>query len=468
MKLLFLIPGTPVFSLILPPITVINSALLTRRIFESLKAITYTFPILEHRLSNGLLVLIIEDHSLPIICYSTTFKVGSRNEYQKPGQSHGITGMSHLFEHMMFNGSKKFGEGVFDHLLESSGGNSNAWTSKDMTFYYDVFPSECLDLVIDMESDRMANLSLTKKMFTSEREIVKEERRMSTENSITGTMWEALYKHAFTTHSYHWPVVGWMDDLNAMTLADCKSFYRKYYSPSNAILIVAGDVEFSPLINKLETAYGAMLPVIVDDCRPAIEPGYSGEKKIEIRRQAELERWLMGYLGCAGSHPDTSALDIIQQIMADGDSSRLVKKLVHDAKIAIDVSGTFHWGIDPDLFLFDFRVRPDVSGDRALQQFDDQIDQLTEKLVSPREFQKAKNQLTSQLIYELSTQLGKCTEISNYHMVFNDHKMVFRMIDRYMSVTRQDVLRAAQTYLRRDNRIIIRLIPDQNGTPHDS
>jgi len=414
-------------------------------------------------LSNGMLVLIIEDHSLPIVCYNTTFKVGSRNEYQKTAQSHGITGMSHLFEHMMFNGSKKYGEGVFDQLLEANGGNSNAWTSKDMTSYYEVFPTDCLDLVIDMESDRMANLSLTKKMFNSERDVVKEERRMSIENSIPGTMWETLNKNAFTKHPYHWPVVGWMEDLNEITLSDCKSFYRKYYSPSNAILIIAGDVVYPNVIDKLESAYGSMPVAKLTDSQSITEPNNDGERMVEIHRPAELERWLMGYLGCAGNHRDTATLDIIQQIMGDGDSSRLVKKLVHDSQIAIDVSGTFHWGIDPDLFLFDFRVRPGISGDRVLGQFDKQIDRLSETLVSPRELQKAKNQLASQLIFEMSTLLGKSTEISNYYMIFNDYQMVFNMIDRYMNVTRQDVLTAAQTYLRRDNRTIVRVIPEKNG-----
>lgn len=421
--------------------------------------ITYTFPIREYRLSNGMLVLIIEDHSLPLVCYNTTFKVGSRNEYQKSKNRHGITGISHLFEHMMFNGSEKYGEGIFDQLLESNGGNSNAWTSKDMTAYYEVFPTNCLDLVIEMESDRMANLSLTKKMFTSEREVVKEERRMSVENSIPGTMWETLYKTAYTKHPYYWPVVGWMEDLNDLTLSDCKAYYRQYYTPSNALLIIAGDVDPNTLIDKLEAVYGKIPAVNLPNYVPYVEPINAGERVVEIHRIAELERWLLGYLGCAGNHRDTPALDIIQHILLAGDSSRLVKKLIHQSQIAVDISGTFHWGLDPDLFLFDFRVRPESTGNKVLDQFDAQLDRLSEERVSQHELQKAKNQLTSQLIFELSTLLGKCTEISNYQMVFNDYKMVFKMIDKYLDVTPQDVMTAAQTYLNRENRTIVKVIP---------
>jgi zinc protease len=426
------------------------------------KKYNIAYPIHQHKLKNGLTVLVVEDDSLPMINYTTTFKAGSRNESQKTESRHGITGISHLFEHMMFNGSKKYGAGEFDRLLESNGGYSNAWTSKDMTSYYEVFPSSKLELIVDMESDRMSNLDLTETMFLSEKEVVKEEHRMSVENSIPGTMWEMLYEHAFSVHPYHWPVIGWMEDLNQITLTDCKSYYKQLYSPSNAVISIAGSVNADAVFKQLENKYGDIPGFDIPSTIFPYEKFNKGEKRVELRRPAEIESWLIGYLCCKGTHPHMPALDIIQQILLNGDSSRLVHSLVHDRTMVLDISGAFNWGIDPNLFYFGFRVPPGKSGEDALLQFTSHLEKLALNPVSNRELEKAKNQLISELVHDNSTLMGKCADISAYSIIFNDPKLIFNMIDRYLQVTIEDIKTVAEKYLTSDNRTIIQLIPQSS------
>src|SRR5919204_3653106 len=210
------------------------------------------FPVQEHALPNGLQIRLLPDRGLPIATLYSFFRVGSRNE--RPG----ITGISHLFEHMMFNGSKKYGPKEFDRRLESAGGSSNAYTSTDLTAYYEDFASDALPLVLDLEADRMAALLIADESLAREREVVKEERRFRTDNDIDGMMDEALSAIAFQAHPYRWPVVGWMADLNRITRADCERYFRSYYAPNNCTLVLVGDYDSDDALKRIEQLYGGV------------------------------------------------------------------------------------------------------------------------------------------------------------------------------------------------------------------
>src|ERR671934_325789 len=208
------------------------------------------FPVQEHALPNGLQIRLLPDRGLPIATLYSFFRVGSRNE--RPG----ITGISHLFEHMMFNGSKKYGPKEFDRRLEASGGTSNAYTSNDLTAYYEDFASEALSLVLDLESDRMGSLIIDDDSLARERDVVKEERRFRADNELDGMMDEALSALTFQAHPYRWPVVGWMTDLNRITRADCERYFRSYYAPNNCTLVLVGDFEPENALKRIEKLYG--------------------------------------------------------------------------------------------------------------------------------------------------------------------------------------------------------------------
>ena len=204
------------------------------------------FPVQEHALPNGLQIRLLQDRSLPVCTLYSFFRVGSRNE--RPG----ITGISHLFEHMMFNGSRKYGPKEFDRRLESAGGSSNAYTSNDLTAYYEDFASDALPLVLDLESDRMASLTIDDASLAREREVVKEERRFRTDNDIDGMMDEALGALTFLAHPYRWPVIGWMSDIEAISRPDCESYFRTYYAPNNCTLVLVGDFEPAAALRSIE------------------------------------------------------------------------------------------------------------------------------------------------------------------------------------------------------------------------
>jgi len=240
------------------------------------------FNVIPYRLDNGLKVLALEDHSVPALSYYTFFRVGSRDERT------GRTGISHLFEHMMFNGTKKFGAGEFDRMLESKGGTSNAFTTNDMTVYYENLPSEALDMVVDLEADRMAGLAVTEESLKSEREVVKEERRLRTDNDVEGSLFELLEGTAYLAHSYQWPVVGWMPDLDTITVNDCDDYFRVHYAPNNATIILVGDFKPDRAIALISKAYGSIPAQPAAPPPIADEPEQKGERRAVLRRAAQL------------------------------------------------------------------------------------------------------------------------------------------------------------------------------------
>ena len=297
----------------------------------------------EFRLDNGLQVLILEDHAVPLVTVQVWYRVGSRNE--RPG----ITGISHFLEHMMFKGTPKYGPGLYTQLIQRYGGTQNAFTSYDMTAYYSVLPSARLELALDLEADRMAHLLLDPQEIKAEREVVKEERRLR-ENAPTGPMYEVLGALAYKAHPYHWPTIGWMSDIESITREELEAHYKTYYVPNNATVIIVGDVDTSQTMAAVRRYFeslpqGPPPPPV----RPP-EPPQLGEHRAEIPRPTALAALAMAYHIPAFDHADALPLEVLGQILSQGQSSRLYRDLVYQRQLATSISANADLRIDPGLF----------------------------------------------------------------------------------------------------------------------
>jgi len=407
------------------------------------------------QMKNGLTVLALEDHTVPAVAYYTVFKVGSRNE--RPG----ITGLSHLFEHMMFNGSAKYKPKVFDQEIELGGGESNAFTTSDSTEYYEEFSSGALDIVLRMEADRMRALKLDRENIEQERGIVSEERRVNFDNSVEGSMSERLWNSAFVAHPYRWDTIGFMKDIQAIKLADAKAYFREYYAPNNAVVAVVGDFNTADLFRKM-TLYFSDIPR-QPSAPPVVnaEPPQLGERRIDYHRPAELPAVLIGYKGISFKDPDDPVLDVLSTILAGGESSRLYKSLVYDKQIATSVNAGNNSRIDPGLFTFQAQVQPPHTTAECEAAIYAAIDDIKKNGVTERELQKAKNGLRVGVISRYKTNQGRAGLLAENEAFFGDWKHVYQLIPKYDRVTAADVQRAANKIFDPLNRTVVTLVPDK-------
>ncbi|NOT34781.1 MAG: insulinase family protein [Candidatus Eisenbacteria bacterium] len=422
-----------------------------------------TFPIAKHQLANGLTILTHEDHSVPTVTFWQWFKVGSRNE--QPG----ITGISHFFEHMMFNGSKNVAPKEYDRILESNGGYSNAFTSNDQTAYYEDIASDRVGVLFELDSDRMASLSLLPDQLKSEIEVVKEERRLRTDNSIPGMLDEQLYATAFVAGPYGWPVIGWMKDLERITREDCVEYFRTYYAPNNCILVVAGHFDTKTVLAQIEKAFGS-IPAQKPPAEPFdSEPEQRGERRVNVLYPAEAESFQIGYKAPGVRGDDVWVLDVISTILSRGESSRLHEALVVDQQIALDASSYFGTRLNPGLFEFAVEMRPGktaADGERALQAV---LDKFVKDGPTDRELQKAKNILEARFVKGLKTNNGVGEAIAFAEHVLGDYKRMYETPERYRRVTAADVKRVAKEVFVSTRRTVAVLVPESRegagGTP---
>ena len=406
-------------------------------------------------LPNGLTVLALEDHFTPSVAYYTVFKVGSRNE--RPG----ITGLSHLFEHMMFNGSAKFKPKVFDQLIEAGGGESNAFTNSDTTEYFESFSSPTLDTVLQLESDRMRALKLDTANIEQERGIVKEERRVNTDNSLPGSMNELLENNLFVAHPYHWDTIGFMKDIDAITLADAKDYFRIHYAPNNAVVCVVGDFKTTELFAKIKTYYSDIPAAPQTGPVVLAEPEQKGEKRIAYYRPAELPAVTFGYHGVSNKADDEPALELLSVILASGESSRLYKTLVYDKQIATQVSAEDDSRADPGMFTFYAQAAPNHTTAECEAAIYVVLSDIAKNGVTERELQKAKNGQRSGLINGLTTNQGLAGRLAEYEANWGDWHKFYDVLPRFDAVTAADIKRVAQKYFSDRNRTVITLIPEK-------
>ncbi len=409
----------------------------------------------EFTLNNGLKVLLVEDHTVPSICVATVFRVGNRNEQQ------GTTGISHLFEHMMFNGSRKYRPTEFDKILEGGGGYSNAYTGHDITFYYEEFNPDLLDKVLDMEADRMRALKLDSENIEQERGIVKEERRVSTDNDIRGKMFEDLYATAFMVHPYRHPIGGWMKDLDNITLQNAKDYFRTYYAPNNAVLLIVGAFETRTIQGKVRRLFGSIPRGPNPPGVPNAEPLQIGERRATLHKLAELPAIAVGYKGAPVSSPDFYALDLLTTILSTGQSSRMYTRLVHELQVAADVVGGVEECVDPGLVVFYLQSQPGKSLEDAETELYKIIADIAEHGVREEELQKAKNFAQMTYAREFKTNVGIAERLARFEGIYGGYRLAFDMPEHYAKITADDIARVARTYLTERQRSAVVLVPEK-------
>jgi zinc protease len=408
------------------------------------------------QLDNGLKILLYEDHDIPNISYYTFFRVGSRNE--RPG----LTGVSHFIEHMMFNGSAAYGPGEFDRIMEFNGGANNAYTSEDMTAYTDWFPKDALEKMMQMESDRMRGLLFDSKVLESERGVVASERRLG-ENDNDSMLEETVRATAIMAHPYHWGVIGWMSDILSWKRDEINSYFHTYYAPNNAVLIVTGDFESAKIMELIKKYYadiprGTPPPVVATS-----EPLQIGPRRVQLRKAAQIPSFLAVYHVPAVSDPDFPALSLLETILLRGESSRLFRRLVSEAQLAIDISGGVSQTIDPFLFYIQAKPRPGTDLDLLEKTIEEEIAKVQSGGVTKLEMEKALNSARTGFYYPLQTIAGKANMLGFAELVFGGFENLFTLVDRFAAVTPAQVQEACKKYLNSDNKTVGTLIPDGGG-----
>lgn len=400
-------------------------------------------------LKNGMKVILSPNKEVPSICFRIFFKVGGKNE------SPGITGISHLFEHMMFNGSKKFKPGMFDKILEENGGYSNGSTWNDFTNYWEEFNSDKLALVLEMEADRMAALKLDNENLEQERYIVMEERRLSVDNNPQQKMEEELYANAFVSHLYRQPVIGWMNDLNGITLDDCKYFYKTYYSPNNSVLILTGDFD-KVQAKKLISKYFEKIPKAnIPQKKRIIEPEQNGEKVITLFQEIELPSFLIGYKSCSINDSDFYAMDLLANILSKGLSSRFNKILSEEKKLITEAYASQDQMEDPGLFKIYAQARGEKEFEKLLQEIEKILEDIKTKGVTTNEIEKAKNSKVLEYFDFFKTNESLSFALGYFQTLTGDYNNLYKVIDNYAKVTSRDIQRVAQKYFSNNFRTII-------------
>ncbi|MBN1205039.1 MAG: insulinase family protein [Myxococcaceae bacterium] len=407
----------------------------------------------EATLPNGLRVRLLANPQTPVVSLYTFFQVGSRNE--RPG----ITGISHLFEHMMFNGAKKYGPKQFDRVLESNGGRSNAYTSTDMTVYYDDFSSDALETVLDLESDRMRSLRISDANLASEREVVKEERRVRVDNEITGMLDEELGTLVYKAHPYRWPVIGWMADIENISRQDCEEYFRTYYAPNNAVLYISGDIDPKKTLALIRRYYGDIpkgprpLPVV------DAEPSQKGERRAVIRHPAQSPSLMVGFRGPRATAPDAQVLDVIQYALNKGEGSRLVKGLVYEQQLAVSVMLDWGWRIDPGAIVFYMELKPGSDPQKVEAALYAELERVAREGLTERELQKAKNNLRADHFRELGTNTGRAHALGNYEALLGSWRSLLELPGHYAAITNEQVKAAAAKYFAPEGRSVVTLLP---------
>ena len=416
-------------------------------VFSSAQA-TEATDIQSFTLKNGMKILVLEDASIPNANSYLFWKVGSRNEVP------GITGISHFFEHMMFNGAKKYGPKMFDRTMEAAGGANNAYTTEDLTVYTNWFPATALETIFDLEADRIGHLDINAKMVESERGVVASERTTGLENSNWNLLQDELKGVAFQAHPYSWPVIGHESDIQAWTLDDLKRYHKTYYAPNNAVMVVTGDVKLSA-VKQLAQQYLEHIPSQPKpDVVRTLEPEQKGERRIYLQKDSVTSPNLMvGFHIPASSSPDYYALDLLNSILGQGNSSRLYRGLV-DKELAMDVASYLPMSFDPNLFYLMAVANPGVKAAELEQALIAVVNQVAKAGVTQNELDKAKNQKLMQFYREMETINGKADIIGTYELYFGSYQKLFDAPKNYQKVTQADVQRVAQSYLKKSNRTV--------------
>ncbi len=412
----------------------------------------------EFTLENGLHVILHEDRSTPIVAVNICYHVGSKNE--KPDK----TGFAHLFEHLMFDGSKNVKRGEFDKYITQAGGYDNAYTTEDKTNYYEVLPSNYLELALWLESDRMLGFSVQEISLIRQREVVKEERRWRYENRPYGSAWIKISEKSFKKHPYRWPVIGYQEHLDKASMDDVREFYETFYVPNNAVLVIAGDIDVEKT-KELVIKYFSEIPRGPDNIPrpPADDELNDGEvREIVEDVNAPLPAVFMSYRIPEEGNEDTYALTLLSNILSVGESSRLYQRLVYKDKIANEVETYADAREHPGLFLIYAISNPGFSSDTLEKVIDEEIEKVKNYGVEEKELEKAKNKIESALVAARQTVQGKADLLAHYYTFYKKPELVNSEIERYRKVTVDDIKRVAVKYLDPTKRVILHYLPKTN------
>jgi predicted Zn-dependent peptidase len=399
-------------------------------------------------------VILHQDNTTPIVAVSVLYHVGSKNENPER------TGFAHFFEHLLFEGSDNIKRGEFDKYITNAGGTNNANTSNDRTFYYEILPSNQLELGLWLESERLMHAKVEPIGVETQREVVKEEKRQRMDNQPYGSILTEILKRAYTVHPYRWPTIGSLDHLNAAQMNEFIDFYKTYYVPENATLSIAGDID----IEQTKAAVAKYFKDIPRGTKPVprpniVEPPQTKEVRDVVLDNIQLPAVVQAYHMPAQGTDDSYALDMLSTLLSGGESSRLYKALVDEQKKAYTVQSFPFSSEDPGLYLVFGLANMGVNVDDLEKAMDAEVEKVKNELISEKEFQKIKNQVESQFVQQNSSVAGIAEQLANYHVYFGDANLINTEIDRYNKVKREDLQRVAKKYLDKNNRVVLHYLP---------
>jgi len=399
-------------------------------------------------LKNGMKFLVVEDFSIPNANMYLFYKVGSRNEYQ------GITGLSHFFEHMMFNGAKKYGPKLFDQTMEFNGGANNAYTTENVTVYTNWFPASATEVIFDLEGDRISSLSIDPKMVESERGVVLSERSTGLENSPWEQLSQPLQGAAFLEHPYHWPVIGYEDDMKNWKQADLERYFKTYYAPNNCVVVVSGGIRLEE-VKRLAEKY--IEPIPAQPAPPkvnTVEPLQTGERRVMVQKEVANPYLMIAYHVPEARHEDYYALNILNSILTGGKSSRMYSSLVDKKQLANSIFSGYSESFDPTLFQFYAVTAKGIHENDLEKAIYEELEKVKQEGISEQELQKIKNQKLMEFYDQVETINGKSNNIGTYEVFFGDYRKMFDAPALYNKVTVADVQRVAKKYFTKQNRTV--------------
>lgn len=421
-----------------------------------------TRAIEKFRLGNGLRVLVLVDRSAPVASYHTWYRVGSRHEVE------GKTGLAHLFEHLMFNETKNLPAGAFDRKLERAGAQTNAATWNDWTYYYEDVPRSQLPLVISLEAERMRNLVLRDPQVRSEKEVVANERRYRVDDDVEGTMNELLYATAFEVHPYHHPTIGWMSDILGFTTQDCRAFYKTYYAPNNATVVIVGDVDVARTLALIQREYGRIPPSKIPPERRVEEPEQNAERVKVVEKPTPTAKLAIGYRGPALGEPDHAVLSVLSEALFGGRSSRVYRALVTVKELASDVGASVSAFRDPGLFEIYLTARESISAERLLAALDAELDALATQPVTQDERDRAVARIELGFLHGLESAGGRAEQIGFFDTVLGDPAGAMARLMAIRAVTPERVAEVAARYVDRRRRTVIIVHPTREAARAES
>lgn len=404
-------------------------------------------------LENGLKVLLLENHKTPAVTFQVWYRVGSRDEVD------GKSGLAHFLEHMLFKGTDQVGPEEYSRIITKNGGRFNAFTMNDATVYFATMSREKIGLEIDLEADRMVNARLDDTYFTPEKRVVQEERRMRIEDRPSEALDEATRAVTYTVHPYRRPVIGWMEDIANMTLDDLRSFYRTYYSPKNAFIVVAGDFSSDAILSRIEQTFGKISPGPEPPPLHHKEPPQRGERRVIVKKEAKLPMLLMYYHVPNVQHEDSYVLEVLEVILSSGRTSRLFRELVYDQRLARTADASYdRLSVDSTLFALTAQAMPGKDPKELERAIEGILEELRTELVSQNELEKAKNQLEASFVFAQDSNFGQAMRLGLYELTGGWEKMN-AYLDGVKKVTAADIRRVVRKYFDPDQRTVGTLIP---------